>query len=116
MAGWYFDPQSGGQDIPPMVQEQIRDRLLRYVERSRPQRKWQLVIRFQKQFCYLDALEPDSAIPTYLCRLRYFGQERWSLAFYTYSNERYQPCVLNSGQWYGSVEEGFETSAVYLSS
>jgi hypothetical protein len=114
MEGWYFDPQSGGQIIPAEVQEQMRSRILRYVEQTRPKRNWQLRIRFQKQFCYLDADEPDSEIPTHLCRLRYFGNERWSLAFYTYSNERYQSCVFKSGEWYGSIEEAFETSAVYL--
>ena len=36
-------------------------------------------------------------IPTHLCRLRYFGDEdRWSMAFYTYSHEKYEPCALTT--------------------
>ncbi len=32
-------------------------------------------------------------IPTHLCRLRYFGDNRWSLGFYTYSHNKYELCV-----------------------
>jgi len=36
------------------------------------------------------------------------------MAFYTYSNERYEPCVFNNETFYGTPEEAFETSAIYL--
>ena len=53
--------------------------------------------------------------PTHLCRLRYFGKEdEWSLAFFTYSNEKYSPCVFRSGSWFGTPEEAFEIGATYL--
>jgi hypothetical protein len=53
--------------------------------------------------------------PLHLCRLRYFGdEERWTMAFYTYSHERYEPCVFDSGSFHGGPEEAFETAAVYL--
>ena len=53
--------------------------------------------------------------PMHLYRLRYFGNENeWSLGFYTYSNEKYSPCVFHSGSFYGTPEEGFDTGATYL--
>ncbi|MDP2788891.1 MAG: hypothetical protein Q8O46_02455, partial [bacterium] len=56
-----------------------------------------------------------SETPTHLCRLRYFGDdEEWSLAFYTYSNEKYEPCVFMNGSFYGTPEEGFDIGATYL--
>jgi hypothetical protein len=51
----------------------------------------------------------------HLCRLRYFSdEEAWSMAFYTYSNEKYEPSFFNNGTFRGTPEEAFETSAVYL--
>ena len=53
--------------------------------------------------------------PVPLGRLRYFGNEdAWSYAFFTYSHERYEPCVLDSGQFQGTPEEAFAAGAVYL--
>ncbi len=96
-----------------------------------------VVIPFRGQLCYIDAYtEPyvphdfDASVfgesreeyierlrnfPTHLCRLRYFGDEDcWSMAFYTYSHEKYEPCAFNNGGFHGTPEEAFETSAVYL--
>jgi hypothetical protein len=36
------------------------------------------------------------------------------MAFYTYSNEKYEPSFFNNGTFRGTPEEGFEASAVYL--
>ena len=47
-------------------------------------------------------------------RLRYFAEDRWSLAFYTYSNERYEPCVFHNGTFFGTPEEGLDVAAIYL--
>jgi hypothetical protein len=52
--------------------------------------------------------------PTHLVRLRHFGLERWSFAFYTYSNERYEPSAYPDGGWFGTVEQAFDVGAVYL--
>ena len=44
----------------------------------------------------------------------YFGDEqRWSMAFYTYSNEKYEPCFFNNSTFHGTPEEAFDTAAVY---
>jgi hypothetical protein len=51
----------------------------------------------------------------HLCRLRYFGDENgWSLAFYTYSNERYEPCTFGDGKFHGTPERAFDIGARYL--
>jgi len=36
------------------------------------------------------------------------------MAFYTYSNEKYEPCFFNNGTFQGTPEESFDTAAVYL--
>ena len=59
-------------------------------------------------------LDRMRATPLHLCRLRYFAADRWSLAFYTYSNERYEPCVFHNGTFFGTPEEGLDVGAVYL--
>jgi hypothetical protein len=56
-------------------------------------------------------MERLRATPTHLCRLRYFGGERWGFAFYTYSNERYELSVFPNGEFFGAPEEAFEVSA-----
>jgi len=53
--------------------------------------------------------------PVHLCRLRYMGdEERWSMAFYTYSQMKYEPSIFDNGGFYGTPEEAFQTSSVYL--
>jgi len=96
-----------------------------------------LDVHFRGQLCYIDVYTEPSGppgfdptafgeareaylqrlreTPIHLCRLRYFGDEqRWSMAFYTYSNETYEPCVFNNGTFQGTPEEAFDTAAVYL--
>jgi hypothetical protein len=70
---------------------------------------------FKGSFCYIDAQEADLSEPLHLCRLRYAGSpDRWALAFYTYSHEKYEPCVFMSGDFSGTPEEALEMGAVYL--
>jgi hypothetical protein len=38
------------------------------------------------------------------------------MAFYTYSHEKYEPCVFDTGSFHGTPEEAFDTAAVYLRS
>ena len=60
-------------------------------------------------------LERRRASPIHLCRLRYFGNENaWTLAFFTYSDERYSPCVFHSGSDHGAPEEALDVGAIYL--
>jgi hypothetical protein len=134
---WGYDPQSGGITIPDAVKPRICQRILDHAEKHYSVRYNRIDVRFSGKFCYIDAYtEPyvpedyDPALyresreehierlrntPTHLCRLRYFGDDdRWSMAFYTYSHEKYEPCFFNTGSWEGTPEEAFDTSAVYL--
>ena len=129
-AVWAVDPHTGGIKILPLVQEQTRQRIEAYARQHYAGRFLRLDIRFRGPCCYIDAyrepvvppgwppndwnmtrqeyLERLRNTPVHLCRLRYFGQDRWSLAFYTYSNEKYMPCTFRNGSFWGTPEEGFE--------
>ena len=134
---WVYDPHSGGVKIPEPVRQRVRDRILAYAEEHYSGKYTRIDVRFRGQLCYIDAytepcVPPDLDVsasgesreayierlrntPTHLCRLRYFGdEESWSMAFYTYSHMKYEPCYFNNGTFDGTPEEGFETSAVYL--
>jgi hypothetical protein len=134
---WVYDPHSGGVKIPPAVRQRTEKRILAYANQHYAGKFIRLGIRFHGTLCYIDAFveppEPTEALlrlrgetreqfletmrnaPLHLCRLRYFGNEdRWSMAFYTYSHEKYEPCVFDTGKDHGTPEEAFETAAVYL--
>lgn len=134
---WTFDPHSGGQKIPDKIKDNIRKRIEDFAAEHYAGKYTRLDIRFRGQFCYIDAyteplftddfiMPPHSRetkeefierlrnTPTHLCRLPYFDDNRWSMAFYTYSNEKYTPSMFNTGSFIGTPEEGFDTSAVYL--
>lgn len=134
---WVFDPQSGGVKIPEAIQPRIRQRILAHADAQYAGKFNRIDVRFRGHFCYIDAyIEPFVAadfdpavvgqsldeyrerlgnIPMHLCRLRYFGnEERWTMAFYTYSHDKYEPSVFDNGTWHGTPEEAFDTSSVYL--
>jgi hypothetical protein len=136
---WTYDPQSGGKPVPEALKPRIRMRILTHAEQHFAGKYNRIDVRFRGQFCYIDAYTTpyvpvafDAALyresreehierlrntPTHLCRLRYFGDEdRWTMAFYTYSHEKYEPSIFNNGSWHGTPEEAFDTSAVYLMS
>jgi hypothetical protein len=139
MSPWVRHPDYGGVKIPKLVQERTKLRILKYAEKHYAGKYIRLDVRFRGQFCYIDAyreihmapgarspvshesreefLERMRNTPIHLCRIRYFGKEdAWGFAFYTYSHERYELCVLDSGSFYGTPEEAFKTAAVYLES
>ena len=134
---WVFDPHSGGVKIPKTVQERTRQRILAHAEKEYKGRYISLGIRFCGTLCYIDAyVEPDVPkgwppkdwgetrdemierlrnTPLHLVRLRYFGGgDRWSLAYFTYSNERYTPCVFHSCSFLGTPEEALDVGATHL--
>src|SRR3972149_6469858 len=45
--------------------------------------------------------------PAHLCRLRYFGNDEWGFAFYTYSYEKYELSMYDDGQFTGKPERAF---------
>jgi hypothetical protein len=134
---WMYDPQSGGVKIPTNVQPRIRQRIVAYAAQHYAGKYNRIEVRFRGQFCYIDAytephvpenynadlfgesreehIERLRTTPRHLCRLRYFGNDdRWSMAFYTYSHETYEPCIFHTGDWHGTPEQAFDISAVYL--
>lgn len=111
---WVFDPNSGGLKIPPALQEETRRRILDRAAEIVPDKVSLVRVWFRGPFCYIDAEEPGSSEPARLCRLRYKGLSGWSLAFYTYSHEKYQPCVFMSGSFTGTPEEAMDIGANYL--
>ncbi len=134
---WVYDPQGGGIRIPEAVKPRVRRRILAHAEKNYAGKYNRLDVRLRGKFCYIDAytepyvpknynpelfgqsreerIEHLRGMPTHLCRLRYFGDEdRWSMAFYTYSHEKYEPCIFDNGTWHGTPEEGLDTAAVYL--
>lgn len=111
---WYFNPQSGGNKIPVNRYETLRAQLQAFASTRRWFSKCQLSLRFKSQFCYVDMLESGETEPSPLARLRYFRENEWSMAFFTWSSERYEPCVLSNGKWQGTMEEIIETCEPFL--
>ena len=133
---WVFDPHSGGRPIPGATQDMLRQRILDHAQKHYAGKFTRIDVRFHGVLCYIDAYKeppPDSEqlakrchvpqeeyiegyrnTPTHLVSLRHFDLGRWSLAFYTYSNERYEPCVYPHGSWFGTVEQAFDVGAVHL--
>ena len=138
MRRWVYDPHSGGVTISPPVRQRTEQRVRSYAEAHYAGKFTRLELRFRGPLCYIDAYtqpeEPSPALlrtlnetreqyierlrsaPIHLCRLRYFGNEnQWSMAFYTYSHEKYEPSVFDDGSFHGTPEGAFETAAaVYL--
>jgi hypothetical protein len=135
---WMRDPHSGGVKIPADVRERVRTRIETYAHRQYQGKFICLDIRFRGPCCYIDAYREPTNVPAdwppkdwgetraqflegvrntpiHLCRLRYFGDEDgWSLAFFTYSNEKYSPCVFHNGSFFGTPEAAFDIGAGYL--
>jgi hypothetical protein len=134
---WVHDPDSGDRSIPPAVRQETERRIRAHAQKHYAGRYSRLDIRFRGSLCYIDAfVEPTEPsryelrvlretreqyfkrlreVPIHLCRLRYFGNENaWSLSFFTYSNERYEPCVFHNGSFRGTPEEAFDVGAAYL--
>jgi hypothetical protein len=112
---WMFAPHSGGSRIPPALQEETRRRILAHANKHYGGGFDRIDVWFRGQFCYIDAYQDGNTVPTHLCRLRYFsGHGEWSVAFYMYSHERYEPSFFASGEALGTPEEGFDVGAVYL--
>jgi len=125
----------GSQKLSDTVKRETKERLLAHAAKHYAGLCTRLDIRFRGAFCYIDAYEepPENLkpvrgsgetvaqlrerlrnTPTHLCRLEYQGRNRWTLAFFTYSNMRYERCMFQSAQFHGTPEEGLDVGAVYL--
>lgn len=131
---WVYDPHSEGTKIPDLMKPGIEQRILACAEEHFAGKYTRIDVRFRGQFCYLDAYQepivtpgwpppggPETQeqyverlrnTPLHLCRLRYLGREgAWSWAFYTYSNERYEPAAFMDGNMIGTPEDAFMLAA-----
>jgi hypothetical protein len=111
---WVYDPHSGGVKISPKIHEVICKQVESFA-RARPwYPKIQLKARFKSQLCYIGTIEEgdDRLFP--LCRLRHFTLDSWSLALFTYSNEKYQPCVFQDGTQTGTIEEALRICEPFI--
>jgi hypothetical protein len=112
------------------------ERIEKYAAKHYAGKYTRIETRFRGPLCYIDAyvepVEPSAkmlkvtgetrqqflerlrAAPIHLCRLRHFAEDRWSMAFFTYSHERYEPSVFANGSFHGTPEEAFELAAMYF--
>ena len=134
---WVYDPHKGGTKVPVPVRQSTEQRIRAYADAHHGDKFTRLGVRFRGPFCYIDAftepVRPSPALlrltgetreeclkrlretPSHLCRLRYSGAEdAWSMALYTYSQERYEPCDFRDGSCHGTPEDAFEIAAAFL--
>lgn len=112
---WIYNPHAGGTKVPPKLQEETRARVLTHAAQRYPGRYDRIDVRFRGALCYIDAYCNGSGEPIHLVRLRYFsGRDAWSVAFFTYSREKYEPCMFPNGTFHGTPEDAFDIGAVYL--
>jgi len=137
MKTWVNDPHSGGMKIPEKIKGQVTKRIINSAEENYNGKYTRIDVRYKTHFCYIDAyvkaivpenydtslfsesredrIERLNNTPIHLCRLRYKGNdEKWTLAFYTYNHNKYEPSIFDNGSFYGTPEEGFLSSAIYL--
>jgi hypothetical protein len=131
-----LEPHTGGKRIPEAVQNGVRMRIPNHAREHYAGKYRKIEVRFNGARCYVDAYQEPAAgsegvaaltgetpaefaerirnTPVHLVRLGYFDEDRWSLSFYTYSHERYEPCSYPNGEEFGTVEQAFDVGAVYL--
>ena len=133
---WVFSPHTGGSKIPPALQLDTRTRIERYAERHYADLYTRIDVTFRGALSYVEAFTEPTAptrgllqslgesldeylarlreTPVRLCRIRYFaGRDLWSMALYSYSSERYEPCILPTGEYCGTTEECFALAASF---
>ena len=111
---WVYDPHSGGVKIPPKIHEEICKQVEAFA-RTRPwYPKIQLKARFKGQLCYIDTIEEGDNRLLPLCRLRHFNLDRWSLALFTYSNDKYQPCAFRNDKQEGTIEAALKICEPFI--
>lgn len=113
MRAWVRNPHSGGVKIPERIKIETEKRIKKYADENFKGRFKSIVVRFKSQFCHIDSSMNDGNI-YHLCRLRHFSEERWSVAFYAYSSMKYEPTFLDTGEEFGTPEEGFQSASIYL--
>jgi hypothetical protein len=96
----YRHPGRGGTEIP----NTLRDSLIDQVNKMspRPHAPFELKLRFEKHFCYLDVLK-DGKIISSVGRFRHFDEHKWSIALC--DGNQYETCCLKDERWFCSFKE-----------
>lgn len=109
-----LEPHTGGNKIPIEDYDLIRSQLEKFAL-SRPwSEKFRLIPRFKGQFCYVDVIKNGEEKPDPLLRLRHFSMTSWSFDFFSWGNEKYQPCAFPSGQAMGLPEDAIVACEAHI--
>jgi hypothetical protein len=133
---WVFNPHRGGAAISLSLRTDLQRRIDKHAAANYAEMYTRIELRFRGPLCYMEAYrEPEEPsrellkvlklsrddylargrnVPVHLGRLRHLAGDRWSYAFYKYSDEKYEPCTFPNGTWFGSPEEAFDIGARYL--
>lgn len=111
---WVYSPHTGGSKIPPTQYSEISRMVENYASKQPWHEHITLQVKFKTHFCYIGTMRRDDDYIFPLCRLRYFSKDKWSMALYTYSNERYEPCFLPNGEDICTVKEALETCETFI--
>jgi hypothetical protein len=129
--GWTWAPAPKGP-IPKDVREELAVCLLRHAEKKWGGRVRKILLRFHGVYAYVAAVEAARGeksppkvcryiergeVPVELCRLGYLGRwsDRWTYAFFKYSDHCYAPSVVASGSFEATPEQAFDCAAgVYI--
>lgn len=111
---WVYDPHSGGVKIPPKMHEKICEQVESFAQTRLWYPKIQLKVRFKSQLCYIETIEEGDDRHLPLCRLRHFNLDDWSLALFTYSNDKYQPCNFRDGKETGTITDALEICEPFI--
>jgi len=118
MAGyWVYSPHTGGVKMSDSRKREVRRRIQQYAARKLMDKCDRIAVRFRGALCYVDAeqKQPDGRVFLFrLCRLRHFAVDRWSIALYTYSQEKYEPCVYPNGEWTAALEDALDLGTTFL--
>lgn len=107
-------PPKGGTKIPLDQQINILTQAQAYALTRPWNAEYQLLLRFKGKYCYLDGKHVKEENPFPLGRITYFEKNMWALAFFTYSNLKYEPSLYRSGNWFGTLEEAISICELYL--
>ena len=112
-----FDPHSGGVKLSQSSKIEVENRIQRYADQNLKNKSDRIEVRFRGALCYVNAWQAESDGEEFrfpLCRLRHFDMERWSVSLFTWSNEKYEPCIFPSGEWFGTIEDCLELGTTFL--
>jgi len=96
------------------TQTTVTQRIRAHVTRGWPH-LGEPVVHHRGQFCYVSAILPGHHEPSPILRLRYQGSaDRWAIAIYLYSSERYTESELPTsfGPKTGTPEQGIDSTFV----